>query len=157
MRELREYRAALINRLVEKAHAFRTECLAAEDVFAPLEPGGWNIHQVAAHTRDVDRFVYGRRVRRTAEDENPEFENFDGEAYMAEHYAAVEPLDEILDGLVKDVESLAEMLRQLPAEAWARLSRHAMLGRGLTLQSWVEKDLAHIDEHLKAVRKGAKG
>jgi hypothetical protein len=28
-----------------------------------------------------------------------------------------------------------------------------MLGRGLTLQSWVEKDLAHIREHLETLKK----
>jgi hypothetical protein len=28
-----------------------------------------------------------------------------------------------------------------------------MLGSGLTLQSWVEKDLAHIEEHLATVEK----
>jgi len=33
------------------------------------------------------------------------------------------------------------------------VSRHTTLGSGLTLQSWVEKDLAHIEEHLETVRK----
>jgi hypothetical protein len=155
MRELREYRTALIGRLVDMAQEFRVACLAARDAFAPLEPGGWSIHQIAVHTRDVDRLVYGARVRRTAAEENPEFENFDGEAYMAEHYTAGEPLGEILDELVKNVENLAELLGSLPAEAWARVSRHVMLGRGLTLQAWVEKDLAHMEEHLKEVRNRA--
>jgi hypothetical protein len=51
------------------------------------------------------------------------------------------------------VESLAGMLREIPPKDWARVSSHVMLGRGLTLQSWVEKDLAHIEEHLNTVRK----
>ncbi|HJS20942.1 MAG TPA: DinB family protein [Anaerolineales bacterium] len=153
MKELREYRTSLINRLVNSARQFRSECLAAKDAFAPLGADGWNIHQVAVHTRDVHLLVYGSRVRRTAIETDPEFQNFDGEAYMAEHYSAGEPLEEILDGLVHHVESLADMLRELPSEAWARTSRHVMLGRGLTLQSWVEKDLAHIEEHLGTIRK----
>lgn len=153
MRELREYRTNLIHRLVESAHEFRDECLAAKDAFVPLEPGGWNIHQIAVHTRDVNRLVYGARARRTAAEDNPEFQNFDGEAYMAAHYSAGEPLEEIVDGLAGEVESLAGMLRELLPEAWARQSSHAMLGRGLTLQSWVEKDLAHIREHLESIRK----
>jgi hypothetical protein len=41
----------------------------------------------------------------------------------------------------------------LPPEAWSRVSRHTNLGRGLTLQSWVEKNLAHIKEHLEEIRK----
>ncbi len=153
MKELIEYRTKLVARLVEAAYDFRAECLSVQDVTMPLEDGGWTVHQIAAHTRDVDKLVYGVRVRRTAAEQNPEFQNFDGDEYMAEHYSKSEPLQEILDGLVEQVESLAEELRLLPPEAWARLSSHVMLGRGLTLQTWVEKDLAHIEEHLAAVRK----
>lgn len=153
MRELKEYRTNLINRLVGAGHEFRGACLAAQDAYAPLEPGGWNIHQIAAHTRDVDKLVYGWRARKTVEESNPEFQNFDGEAYMAKHYTREEPLKNILDEFVAQVESLAETLRELPPEAWARESSHIMLGRGITLQTWVEKDLAHIEEHLKTVRK----
>lgn len=152
MRELKEYRTNLINRLVGAAHEFRAACLAVKDAYAPLEPGGWNIHQIAAHTRDVDKLVYGWRARKTAEETNPEFQNFDGEAYMAKHYIREEPLKNILDEFVGQVESLAEMLREMPPEMWARESSHVMLGRGITLQTWVEKDLAHIEEHLKTVR-----
>ena len=156
MRELYEYRTRLIERLIAAASEFRSGCLAVKDAFMPLEEGGWNVHQVAAHTRDVNGLVYGRRARRTAVEDNPEFPGFDGGKYMAEHYSAGEPLPEIVDGLVKDVENLAEMLRDLPPEAWARGSRHAMLGRGITLQTWVEKDLAHLEEHLAALRKVTK-
>jgi hypothetical protein len=151
MKELTEYRTKLLERLTNAAAEFRDACLAVSDPFAPIE-GGWNVHQIAAHTRDVQRLVYGLRARRTVEEENPEFENFDGDAYMAEHYDAAEPLREMLDGFVAEVEALAEFLRKLPAEAWARESRHATLGGGFTLQRWVERGLTHIEEHLKTVR-----
>jgi hypothetical protein len=152
MKELLEYRASLINRLVEAAREFRAVFLSAEEALAPIEPGGWSIHQVAAHTRDVDKWAYGSRARRTAEEDQSDFQNFDGEAYMAEHYSPDEPLEAILNELVANVEELAELLRGLPSEAWSRESRHAMLGRGLTLQSWVEKDLSHIREHLEEIK-----
>lgn len=152
MKELTEYRSKLMERLVAAAHEFRTECLAVQDPYEPLGPGGWNTHQIAAHTRDVDKLVYGLRVRRTLAEDNPEFENFDGETNMAQHYSAGEPLDGILEELVSQVENLAATLRELPPKAWARGSSHVMLGRDLTLQSWVEKDLAHIEEHLDTVR-----
>jgi hypothetical protein len=154
MKELSEYRSKLIERLIAASREFRDACLAVRDAYAPLDEGGWNVHQIAAHTRDVNKLVYGLRAVRTANEENPEFQNFDGEAYMKEHYDANEPLDELLDGFVQNVESLAGALRALPAEAWSRVSRHVMLGSGLTLQAWVEKDLAHIEEHLDAVKKG---
>lgn len=153
MKELLEYRASLINRLVEAAHEFRAACLARKDAYAPLEPGAWNVHQIAVHTRDVDKLVYGSRVRRTAVEDNPEFQNFDGDAYMAEQYSPGEPLEAILGELVGNIEHLAETLRSLLPEAWSRESSHSMLGRGLTLQAWVEKDLAHIVDHLGSIRK----
>ncbi|NJC96064.1 MAG: hypothetical protein C3F07_09175 [Anaerolineales bacterium] len=155
MKELTEYRVRLIEKLVAAAGGFRKACLAVQDPYAPLEAGGWNVHQVAAHTRDVDKLVYGLRVRRTAQEDNPEFQNFDGDAYMAEHYDANEPLDKMLDGFVESLEAQAEMLKKLPVEAWARKSRHATLGSGFTLQTWVERNLAHIEEHLENVKRGS--
>lgn len=155
MKELSEYREKLIDKLAAAAKDFRAACLAIKDPYAPLEEGRWNVHQVALHTRDVDKLVYGLRARRTTLEDNPEFQNFDGDAYMAEHYDASEPLDELLDGFVVSVQYLAENLRTLPPEAWSRESRHTTLGSGFTLQTWVERDLAHIQEHLETVKKSS--
>lgn len=155
MKEMLDYRSHLIEHLVAAAKEFRAQCLAVEDPFAPLEEGGWNTHQVAAHTRDVDAMVYGLRARRTAAEDNPEFESFDADAHSASHYNADEPLEAILNGLVESIESLEAMLRGLSGEAWARESRHATLGGGFTLQTWVERNLAHIEEHIATVKRTA--
>ena len=155
MIELVDYRKKLVDRLSEAAKEFQAACLAVKDPHAPIEEGGWNVHQVAVHTRDVDKLVYGMRVRRALAEDNPEFPNFDGETYMAEHYDPQEPLRDILEGFVKNVESLVESLRAMPDEAWARLSRHVTQGSDITLQVWVERGLGHIEEHLGTVnRKG---
>ena len=151
MKELEEYRTNLMKRLEEAADEFRAECLKVPDPQAPLE--GWTVHQIAVHTRDVDELVYGLRARRTAMEDNPEFPNFDGETHMSTNFRASEPLDDVLSRLVENVRSLVEWLQSLPPQAWSRVSRHRTLGSGLTLQAWVEKDLAHIEEHLRSVRK----
>jgi hypothetical protein len=156
MKELLDYRTQLIEKLVTVAKSFRDECLAVTDPFAPLEEDGWNTHQVAAHTRDVDNMVYGLRAKRTALEDNPEFESFDGDKYTAEHYNANESLNEMMNGFVESVMGLADVLRKLPIEAWARESRHATMGSGFTLQTWVEKSLAHIEEHTATVRNRAR-
>ena len=153
MKELSDYRRNLIEKLINAASDFRAACLAVRDAYAPLGAGEWNTHQVAVHTRDIDKLVYGLRARRTAEEENPEFRSFDGDEYMAEHYNANEPLEGILNGLVENVESLTKMLRALPDAAWARESRHATLGSGFTLQTWVERGLAHIEEHAEIMKR----
>lgn len=151
MKELAEYRTELIRRLEDSAIAFRIECLKVKDPHAPLT-GGWNAHQIAVHTRDVNELVYGSRARRTAAEDNPEFPNFDGEAHMSENYNPAEPLEELLNGFVENVRALVEVLRALPGDSWSRLSRHKTLGNGFTLQTWVERDLAHIEEHLKTIQ-----
>lgn len=152
MKELLEYRKQLVARLVSASKEFQDACLAVNDPRAVRD--GWNTHQLAVHTRDVHKLVYGLRAQRTAQEDNPEFKNFDGDAYMAEHYSADEPLTDILNDLVTEVKSLSEMLTTLPVEAWSRVSRHAAFGSGFTLQTWVERDLAHIEEHLETVREG---
>ncbi len=155
MKELLEYRTQLMDRLLEAAKEFRAACLAVKDLYAPLEDG-WSVHQIAVHTRDVDKLVYSLRARRTATEDDPEFPNFDGEAYLAENYDASESITNILNDFVGNVETFVKLLQALPTEAWSRLSRHAMLGGGLTLQTWVERDLAHIEEHLETVKRQTK-
>lgn len=155
MKELNEYRAKLLKRLVEAAHEFREACLVTADALTPFEAGGWNVHQLAAHTRDVEQLVYGVRARRTMLEDNPGFANFDSETHAREHYAPAEPLTAIVDELVQHTESLAGQLSALPPEAWARVSSHEKLGHGLTLQLWVERGLAHIEEHLATIKQGS--
>ena len=153
MKELQEYRKQLMDNLEASAKEFRAVCLAVKNPYSPIEEGGWNVYQLAAHTRDVDKLVYGMRVRHTLEEDNPQFDNFDGDAYMAEHYDAQENLGSLLDGFVLSVSSLVNTLRSLPGGAWRRESRHLIQGSGLTLQTWVERDLGHIKEHLESVKK----
>ncbi len=151
MKELEEYRRRMLERLHTAAEEFRAVCLSIKDPRRPAQ-GGWSAHQIAAHTRDVDRLVYGWRARQTLERENPLFENFDQDAFMAAHYRSDEPLADILNEFVSNVDALVEWLRGLSHADWARESQHAISGAGFTLQTWVERDLAHIEEHLQALR-----
>ncbi|HLA86717.1 MAG TPA: DinB family protein, partial [Anaerolineales bacterium] len=115
--------------------------------------GEWTAHQIASHTRDVDKMIYGARIRQTLNEENPEFKNFDADAWMAEHYNKAEPLENILSEFSANMDELCAILKSMPREAWSRESRHATMGGGLTLQLWVERSLAHIEEHLLALKK----
>jgi hypothetical protein len=152
MKELLEYRVKMIVRLDEAAREFRAACEAVSDPFAKIE-GEWTLHQIAWHTRDVEKLVYATRICETLSENNPEFKNFDADAWMAEHYNPKEPLTDILDEFIKNVDELCKTLRDLPQEAWSRESRHETIGGGLTLQLWVERSLAHIEEHLQTVKR----
>lgn len=152
MKELYEYRQRLLERVLERAGEFRSAVEAVADPRSPREAGGWNAHQLAVHVRDVAVNVYGMRVRRTSTESNPEFQNFDADEWMAAHYNPDEPLGKVLDEFSADVYALVNMLRNSPQEVWSRESRHAMYGSGFTLQTWVERGLGHIEEHLQTVR-----
>lgn len=153
MNQLLEYRAKLIDRLETAIAEFRKTCLSVGDPFKSTGEGGWNTHQLAAHTRDVDKVVYGMRIRRTAEEDVPVFQDFDADQWMAANYKVDEPLASILDELSASVKETVAMLRELPPEAWSRESSHEIYGGGFTLQTWVERGLAHIQEHLETVKK----
>jgi hypothetical protein len=152
MEQLLSYRDQLISRLERSVDEFCEACLRAGDVHRHGD--GWNIHQTVVHLRDAHRLVYGLRARRTAEQDNPLFEDFDQDAWMAAHYDPGEPLDQALAELKKNVLDLAKWLRHQPPETWARESRHEVMGGGFTLQTWVERGLAHIEGHLEEVREG---
>ncbi len=150
MKELLEYREKLIKRLREAAQEFRLACEAADRLKRPA--GDWTAHQLASHTRDVEKLVYGERIRRTIQEENPEFKNFDADSWMAEHYNPQESLEAILTEFTSSMETLCDMLEKLPREAWSRVGRHEIMGGGLTMQIWAERSLAHIEEHLLTVK-----
>jgi hypothetical protein len=88
------------------------------------------------------------RARKTIEEDNPLFENFDPEAWMAAHYDPKEPIKNMLEQFQSNVNDLCGVLSALPVEAWSRVSRHDTIGDELPLQLWVERGLAHIEEHL---------
>ena len=151
MEQILEYRQRLLARYETAACEFREAVATATSSTHPRKADGWSIHQIAVHTRDVEKMVYGLRFRRTLEEDNPLFENFDGDVWMDEHYQADEPMEIILDELVDSVQEAVTRLRGVALEAWTRPSRHATYGGGFTVQTWVERALAHIEEHLKSV------
>ena len=153
-KELLSYRSQLIQRLGTTAKEFSEACVAVSDPYAPIEADGWNAHQLAAHARDVQIHVYGARVRRTVSEEKPVFPNFDGDAWNAEHYDAGEPITKIVDEFLADVREIIPWLEDLPLTAWSRLSRHEVHGE-FAMQAWVERMLAHIEEHLATLKKAA--
>lgn len=155
MKELLEYREKLIARVAEAAQEFSAACESFADPFTKVE-GEWTVHQIAWHTRDVDKMVYGERIRRTLKEENPEFKSFDADVWMAGNYNKDEPLVNILAEFAASVDGLGKALESMPREAWSRASRHETLGGELTLQLWVERNLAHIEEHLLTLKNAQK-
>ena len=153
MNEADDYRRKLLDRILEATAEFCEACNSAKDPFMAVDEDGWNTHQLAAHTRDVDKLVYGLRARRTVNEDNPEFQSFNPENWANTLYDASEPLASVLGEFSVNMKALVGFLWDLPPKAWAKESRHPTLGSGLTTQAWVERGLSHIEEHLASVKK----
>lgn len=153
MKELMEYREKLIARLGEATREFCEACESFDDPYVKME-GDWTMHQIASHVRDVDRHVYGMRIRRMLNEDNPVFSSFNAGGWMASEYRKDEPLKTILGEFSASMDEMCNLLKSLPQAGWSRLSRHESLGNELTLQLWAERSLAHIKEHLKTLKKG---
>jgi len=152
MKELIEYREKLLARLREATKEFCEACQSFSDPFTKAD-GEWTAHQIAFHVRDVEREVYGMRIRSTLNEDNPEFKNFDPDAWMDKNYNRDEPMEKILNELSENMNGVCDLLAGMPQEVWSRLSRHEALGKELTLQLWAERGLAHIEEHLESLKK----
>lgn len=152
MEELLDYRKDLLNKLSTAPDELAKSLKSIRDPFQPLEPGGWNAHQVIVHMRDVNREVYILRLKRILKEEDPMFANFEGEAWMAAHYQAGEPLADVLAEFSSGCTSTAAWLANLPASAWNKPGSHPTLGRH-ALQWWVERLLTHVNEHLQQISK----
>ena len=155
MKELLEYREKLIARIEEAAQEFHAACEAFSDPFTKVD-GDWTVHQITSHTRDVDKMVYGERIRRTLNEASPTFKSFDADEWMAANYDKDEPLSKIVNNFLENVQDLCKTLQAVPREAWSRESRHETMGGELTMQLWAERNLAHIEEHLLTLKNAQK-
>jgi hypothetical protein len=154
MEELLEYRQRMVKKIAKAPELVDAAILRIKHQTISLESDGWNIHQVVAHMRDVNKHVYLPRLHRIIDEEDPMFENFDGEAWMAEHYQPQEPIHKLAAEFGEQCRSSADWLNSLPHEAWNRPGRHPAFGKH-SLQWWAERTLAHIDEHLAQLEQKA--
>jgi hypothetical protein len=109
--------------------------------------GGWSAHQLAVHVRDVEVQAYVPRVHRLLAEEDPQLSDFDAEAFMAAHYDPAEPVAQIVQDVAQARQGVRRMLDYGNAAGWSRTGRHPALGI-CTVQAWVERAVAHFDEHL---------
>lgn len=152
MSELREYRQQMIERYQQVSDEFSAACRQITAVYQPVPGSDWNLHQIAIHVVVVQSQVYGARARRTVQEQEPLFQSFDADTWMAEHYDPHTPIGQMLTEFDSEISAFVSWMQELPTEAWSRESSHETLGSGFTTQTWVERGLAHIEEHLAAAR-----
>lgn len=159
MKELLEYRRDLIERYAAQPEALYREIapFPSEDLHVPLERGGWSPHQIVAHIQAVELGAYLPRLLRLLEGQPGDdpvggrgrivLEDFDAMAWMTERYDPDVPLQDYLEAFDRGRAQGMTLIGDLPSGGWNRSGFHPTLGER-TLQWWVERSVAHVDEHL---------
>jgi hypothetical protein len=145
---LTSYRRDLLHSYLAQAESLRR---ALQDrgstMQESLEPGGWTPHQVIWHVHAVETQAYLPRLGRLLARDGAELQDFDGNDWMAHHYAADKPWQRLLDDVQAARQEMAARLDAAPVAAWSHMGRHRYWG-SRTLMWWIERSLDHIEEHL---------
>ena len=145
---LKAYRGRLLARYRDQVEGFAAHLARLDDAAArlPIKPGEWSAHQVLFHVCATDELAYGPRLRRILLEDRPALEDFASEAWFAGHYDAGEPARAILERWRSVRQTYAAEVEAAPRQAWSRTGRQSYWGER-TLQWWVERAVAHADEH----------
>jgi len=149
MEELYDYRERLLDRYGAIPGEFesRLASLATAAGYASQEPGGLKLRQVMAHVRDVEAQSFSPRLERILSEETPMLSDLDQSGWKETHYQAGESLEDILAEFRELRFRELGRLRNMSQMDWNRPGRHPVWGLR-TLQWWVERSLAHNEEHL---------
>ena len=130
--------------------AYAVEGLAEEHAQARPGPGAWSIAELAAHLADSD-MVASDRMKRVIAEEKPSLLAFD-ENRWAKHLAYdFRPAEDAIAMFGLNRKGMAEVMRRLPDEAFARTGMHNERGVQ-TLAQIVGFAVEHLDHHLKFAR-----
>lgn len=109
--------------------------------------GTWSIQQIIGHLMDSD-LIGADRMKRVIAEDNPLLVNYD-ETRFAERLG-YDRLDPVIacDIFSKNRKCLAQLLRDLPDDAFERTGIHTQKGK-TTLEHLVETYAEHLDHHMK--------
>jgi hypothetical protein len=125
--------------------------LNEDDLRAKPGPGAWSIRELVIHLLDSDLVAHDR-MRRIAAMHKPLLIAYDENAYIATlPYNALD-LNLVCDVFASTRKLMAQMLRALPDDAFAREGVHNERGI-VTLGQLVADYVWHIDHHMDFARK----
>jgi uncharacterized damage-inducible protein DinB len=128
--------------------------LSREELNSFPVPGTWSIQQIVMHMLDSD-LVSADRMKRIIAEDNPLLIGYDETKFASRlHYDALDA-QLACDLLAKIRRLTAEILRQLPDEAFRRTGVHNERGK-MTLEEYLGGVVWHLQHHLKFVREKRK-
>ena len=129
--------------------------LTREDLLAspPDDPavGKWTIQQVVVHLADCEG-VHADRIKRVIAEDNPKLLAFDENKWAVNLHYETQSADDAVKLVELTRKQLANVLRQLPASAFARSGTHSEAGRK-TLEDLVRGTVDHLEHHVKFIHR----
>ena len=98
--------------------------LSHDEIYNVPAPGEWSMHQVLAHVRDTERYVFLERTQRILKELHPAVENFDQEAWNRDHYDPNEPFKKIASEFKALRRKLVSLLRKSKDKDWENWAVH---------------------------------
>ncbi|MDR7555127.1 MAG: DinB family protein [Armatimonadota bacterium] len=123
--------------------------LSADELRFTPGQGHWSIHQHVVHLADAD-LVLAARLRYILADPGVAVIPFDQERWGRTLDYAGRSLDASLALLRAVREATADLLRQMPPEAWQRVGQHPQAGPQ-TVEQIVAHAVDHVDHHLRTI------
>lgn len=123
--------------------------LSPADLDARPAPG-WSIREIVAHLADSD-LVGTDRMRRVIAMENPTLLPYDQDAFVDRLGYAAADVVLAAEAFRANRLLMADVLRRLPADAFARAGTHTERGR-MTLADLVAGYAEHLEHHMRFLR-----
>jgi hypothetical protein len=134
--------------LADMPSELQAAALAMGEEGAHIAPpsGGFSLLEQAWHLADLEREGYGERIRRLRLEDNPALADFDGARMAEERRYREKSLAEGLAAFAAARAANLDILRALPAAAWARAGRQEGVGT-VTLRDIPRLMREHDDSH----------
>jgi uncharacterized damage-inducible protein DinB len=123
------------------------EHLDRNDLVAVPVPGKWSIQQLVAHVGDTD-LVFTERIKRVIAEDRPPLLAFDENKWAKALQYEMQSTPDAIELLALNRRVMANLLRALPPEAFARVGLHSERGE-MSLEQLLTLVTNHLDHHLK--------
>jgi hypothetical protein len=124
--------------------------LAEDDFLRKPGVGKLSILEHMTHMLDMERDVFGVRLRRVLEEDNPKLDPVDQEHYVDESRYAGRTFRQMFDEWRKLRVANVELVEATGAAEWARTVRHPDLGEA-TFADVVHRWSRHDADHLRQI------
>lgn len=156
MKELNQYRENMLNRFENIIGVLREAGLKLTDVQWHVKLAGeFTPHQYLARLAAIQINENLPVIKHFLDKEKGRMVIFDEQAWLKKDYRVSENWFELFESFAGTYRQVINKLGALEKEKWAETVRHPMHGER-TLQWWVERSLAAMEETLRAFERASK-